>query len=121
MTVIRNLSAIVYPLLSVNRLTSYFSGTRVEKEHMQYLKDSQRLEDRSGGLNGSAAATGAGSTGVDFESLVVGSASTVTTSTSPDSGSKGWDDDVWGSILADPPVQVSVNFRVYTASDPHIL
>jgi SCY1-like protein 2 len=102
-------------------LDCFFPGARVEKEHMQYLKDSQRIEDRSGGLNGSLTGTGVGSTGVDFESLVGGSASIAkTTSTSSDSSSKGWDDDVWGSILADTPVQVSANFPCYRAPDPHL-
>lgn len=79
----------------------------MEKEHNQFLRDSQRLEDRSstavgattggiGGMNG----------GVDFASLVasgsgaggrpngdsVGAANT---------GETSWDDDVWGSIFSD--------------------
>ena len=47
-------------------------GDRVEKEHDQYLRDSQRIEDRSAisGANGTNG-TSAGGT-VDFESLVGG-------------------------------------------------
>jgi SCY1-like protein 2 len=75
---------------------------------MQYLKDSQRVEDRSGGPNGSTPNLALGGGGVDFESLVGGGApSTQATSVTSDNSGKGWDDDVWGSILADTPVQVS--------------
>src|SRR5882724_6286423 len=49
-------------------------GTRVEKEHMQYLKDAQRIEDRSGGPNVSTPNLGFGGNSVDFESLVGGGA-----------------------------------------------
>lgn len=72
-------------------------GDRVEKEHDQYLRDSQRLEDRSATTNGvSAPALGGG---VDFETLVAGGTATVKADTVIDSTQKGWDDDVWGSIF----------------------
>ncbi|KAF8495373.1 kinase-like domain-containing protein [Gautieria morchelliformis] len=97
------------PLINVDQFQRFMNvirnlGTRVEKEHMQYLKDSQRLEDRSGGVGESGSTPAHGSTGVDFESLVGGASSANTKSTTLDSGSQGWDD-VWGSILADTPVQ----------------
>ena len=72
-------------------------GHRVEKEHDQFLRDSQRLEDRSTvamdgepGVNGNAVS-------VDFESLV-GKANGV--SVKADSTMDvSWDNDVWGSIF----------------------
>jgi len=76
-------------------------GDRVEKEHNQFLRDSQRLEDRSGlptnGTNGTAP-----SQGIDFESLV-GRSNTLPTTNGPtisidNSGDEnGWDD--WGSMI----------------------
>lgn len=72
-------------------------GDRVEKEHDQFLRDSQRLEDRSGiasdqATNGSTAA-------VDFESLV-GKANGATVKADTDADNNGnWDDDPWASIL----------------------
>lgn len=72
-------------------------GQRVEKEHDQFLRDSQRLEDCSTvamdgepGVNGNAVS-------VDFESLV-GKANgvTVKADTAMD---VSWDNDVWGSIF----------------------
>lgn len=105
MNVIRTLGASLFCLVSAAPNSP--TGTRVEKEHMQYLKDSQRIEDRSGGANGSTPNLALGGTNVDFESLVGGgTANTKTASVISDSG-KGWDDDVWGSLLADTPVQVS--------------
>jgi SCY1-like protein 2 len=92
-------------------LTVSFPGTRVEKEHMQYLKDSQRLEDRSGGVSEYGSTLAHGSTGVDFESLVGGVSSANTISTTSDSDSQGLDD-VWGSILADTPMQVRTMFCI---------
>jgi SCY1-like protein 2 len=74
-------------------------GDRVEKEHNQFLRDSQRLEDRS-----STAVDGSGNKAsvvgtVDFESLV-GSANGAI---KPDSTADGWDD-VWGSIFTSAQV-----------------
>jgi SCY1-like protein 2 len=73
-------------------------GDRVEQEHNQFLRDSQRLEDRSatrtnGGVgNQSFAGT------VDFESLVGTNGAAGKKEVSSSSG--GWDDEVWGSILS---------------------
>jgi SCY1-like protein 2 len=75
-------------------------GDRVEKEHDQFLRDSQRLEDRSGldtnGTNGTALPQG-----IDFESLVGRSnvlpTTTISIDTSGDENS--WDDDGWGSMF----------------------
>lgn len=92
-----------FPVLSVSQFKRFMEvikklGDRVEKEHDQYLRDSQRIEDRSATtVNGTPAATLGGA--VDFESLVGGqSVNTVKADTALDSP-KGWDDDVWGSIL----------------------
>ena len=72
-------------------------GQRVEKEHDQFLRDSQRLEDRStvamdgeSGVNGNAVS-------VDFESLVgKANGTTVKADAVMDAS---WDNDVWGSIF----------------------
>ena len=75
-------------------------GDRVQKEHNQFLRDSQRIEDRTStadnGLTGTAKLAG----GVDFESLV-GSANGATVKA--DSVIENWDDDVWGSIFTSGP------------------
>ncbi|EKM55637.1 uncharacterized protein PHACADRAFT_95292 [Phanerochaete carnosa HHB-10118-sp] len=91
------------PLLSVSQFKRFMEvikklGDRVEKEHDQYLRDSQRIEDRSATpINGITTQAVAG--GMDFESLVgSGGATTVKADTVIDSP-KGWDDDVWGSIF----------------------
>ena len=80
-------------------------GDRVEKEHDQFLRDSQRIEDRSATpINGITTLPAAG--GVDFESLVgSGNAATVKADTVID-GSKSWDDDVWGSIFSGAEVNI---------------
>ena len=72
-------------------------GQRVEKEHDQFLRDSQRLEDHSTvamdggpGVNGIAVS-------VDFESLV-GKANGVTVKADTVMD-VSWDSDVWGSIF----------------------
>lgn len=73
-------------------------GDRVEKEHDQFLRDSQRIEDRSAtAINGSSdGLTTRG--GMDFETLVGGAG---TDSIKADTELNGnWEDDVWGSILS---------------------
>ncbi|CAK5279381.1 unnamed protein product [Mycena citricolor] len=102
------------PLLSLNQFERFMGvirklSDRIEQEHKQFLRDSQRLEDRSstGQTNG---ANGGGADGnVDFASLVArangalkpdvtgGSATGTTTATS-------WDDDPWASMLGEPNV-----------------
>jgi SCY1-like protein 2 len=74
-------------------------GDRVEKEHHQFLRDSQRIEDRSSAasngssvINGNTAERGP----LDFESLVGGSGGAVKADTN---ATPNWDDDPWGSIL----------------------
>jgi SCY1-like protein 2 len=72
---------------------------RVEKEHDQFLRDSQRLEDRSAtSVNGSSGSQHYTSS-VDFESLVSSAnGASVKADTTIDSN-KSWDDDIWGSIF----------------------
>ena len=83
-------------------------GDRVEKEHDQYLRDAQRIEDRSATtVNGAAAPTTTGA--VDFESLVGGNAAnTVKADSVVDTSQQGWDDDVWGSIFSSGDVSCGV-------------
>ncbi|THH32982.1 hypothetical protein EUX98_g1175 [Antrodiella citrinella] len=101
------------PLLTVSQFKRFMEvikklGERVEKEHDQYLRDSQRVEDRSAATNGVATPQQGGN--VDFESLVGGGApGTVKADTVMDAN-KSWDDDVWGSIFSSgqpstPPLQ----------------
>lgn len=91
-------------------------GDRVEKEHDQYLRDSQRLEDRSTATNGVSAPTLGG--GVDFETLVAGGTATVKADTVIDSTQKGWDDDVWGSIFNENEVGL---YHLSTISCSYVL
>jgi len=76
-------------------------GDRVEREHGQFLRDSQRLEDRSA-IPVSGAVPNPVSGEVNFENLVgSGDGATVKQDTAIDGSSKGWDeDDVWGSIFS---------------------
>lgn len=94
----------VYAVLNVDQFQRFMSviktlSDRVEREHLQHLKDSQRVEDRSV-TSASASQVGNGGTGgLDFASLVAGAKNTsVKPDTVVDNG-KSWDDDVWGSIL----------------------
>lgn len=76
-------------------------GDRVEREHGQFLRDSQRLEDRSAIPVSGAPSNPVGGE-VNFENLVGrGDGATVKPDTVIDGSSKGWDeDDVWGSIFS---------------------
>lgn len=74
-------------------------GDRVEKEHDQFLRDSQRIEDRSatavnGSLNGLTTRGG-----MDFETLVGGAGAGSIKADTELNGN--WEDDVWGSILSE--------------------
>lgn len=91
-------------MLNVEQFQRFMSvirklSERVEKEHDQFLRDSQRLEDRSAtSVNGSSGSQHYTST-VDFESLV---GRTNGTSIKPDTtidSNNSWDDDIWGSIF----------------------
>ena len=92
------------PLLTVSQFKRFMDvikklGDRVEQEHDQYLRDSQRVEDRSA-LNGRASlSVGTGGGPVDFESLV-GNNGTAAVKVDSTSDSKNWENDVWGSIFS---------------------
>lgn len=74
---------------------------RVEREHDQFLRDSQRIEDRSG-TSSTGANTQSYAGTVDFESLV-GRADSISKipggNPAPATGAPSWEDDVWGSIF----------------------
>ncbi|CCM03862.1 uncharacterized protein FIBRA_06012 [Fibroporia radiculosa] len=95
------------PLLTVSQFKRFMEvirklGDRVEKEHDQYLRDSQRIEDRSiASANGLTGDSNAGT--MDFETLVSSNnggavIATVKADTVLDP-SKNYEDDVWGSIF----------------------
>lgn len=92
-------------------------GDRVEKEHDQYLRDSQRIEDRSStpvhGLT-----TPSAHNPLDFENLVGGTngAAAIKADTVIDS-SQGWDDDVWGSIFSSAEVHYDIYFACLRVAD----
>ena len=94
------------PVLSVGQFQRFMSiikrlGERVEREHDQFLRDSQRLEDRSGIAPGGAT-NGTATTAIDFENLVGRSNVQIAVSNSGlIKADNTGDDDVWGSILDD--------------------
>ena len=73
---------------------------RVQKEHNQFLRDSQRIEDRSSGADGEFTGASKVDGNVDFESLV---GSTNGATVKADTVIENWDDDVWGSIFTNGP------------------
>ncbi|KAG8947652.1 hypothetical protein FRC04_010586 [Tulasnella sp. 424] len=100
----------VGPMLNVEQFGKFMQvikvlGDRIEKEHSQYLRDSQRVEDKSAvaASNGIPSIT---SGPVDFESLVGGGRSSgLSAASSPGvnggtpAPAKSWEDDVWGNML----------------------
>lgn len=119
---------------------------RVEKEHSQYLRDSQRNEDRSAIMDPSGASLPQFSGEVDFQSLVSGGAKNSTGSTlgdifaSNEAGASlgvnngnasghakvtSWEDDVWGSILNGAevdfePRKIGVSNSFYSLPGPRL-
>ncbi|KAH8117221.1 kinase-like protein [Phellopilus nigrolimitatus] len=93
-------------------------GDRVEREHLQHLKDSQRIEDHSSAAIGSSEFSGGTTNGLDFASLVAGAkTSTVKADVVI------VDDDVWGSILNDTsnlqgPPPITPASQTHTTSLP---
>lgn len=73
-------------------------GDRVEKEHNQFLRDSQRIEDRSSIAPNGASSVISSNGPVDFASLVGQSAGVAIKADS--AANPSWDDDPWSSILA---------------------
>ncbi|KAF8636534.1 hypothetical protein AX17_003346 [Amanita inopinata Kibby_2008] len=94
------------PLLNVEQFHRFMSvirklGERVEREHNQFLRDSQRIEDRSAlALDGSQGTQSLSST-IDFESLVGRASGTTVKPDTVIHNDKSWEDDVWGSIFGD--------------------
>ncbi|KAH8108130.1 other/SCY1 protein kinase [Cristinia sonorae] len=93
------------PLLTVSQFKRFMEvikklGDRVEKEHDQYLRDSQRIEEHPPVANGVVTPQLGGN--VDFESLVGGAAGSGSVKSDTTGGAdKSWDDDdVWGSIFS---------------------
>ncbi|KLO10413.1 kinase-like protein [Schizopora paradoxa] len=94
------------PLLNVQQFQNFMAvikklSDRVEREHLQHLRDSHRIEDKSAIASGGGALNGlsAPSSAMDFQSLVAGAN---TTAVKPDAvfeNGKDWQDDVWGSLL----------------------
>lgn len=74
-------------------------GERVEKEHDQFLRDAQRIEDRSA-LAANSSNTQSFASTVDFENLV-GRSGGVATSSDTVTENKSWEENVWGSIFDD--------------------
>ncbi|KAI0094049.1 other/SCY1 protein kinase [Irpex rosettiformis] len=106
------------PLISVSQFKRFMEvihrlSDRVEKEHDQYLRDAQRIEDRSAtAINGAIAPSMAGP--VDFESLVGGNpVHTVKADSAVDTSQQGWDDDVWGSIFSSQEPAQSPSFPTH--------
>ena len=93
---------------------------RVEREHNQFLRDAQRIEDRSTAtVNDSAGALQ--SAAVDFESLV-GGASTSGSGKTQSADNTSWDDDAWKSIFHDTVCYVFVSsFQENLHSLSHLL
>ncbi len=104
-------SAIVLTVSQFKRFMEVIKklGDRVEKEHDQYLRDSQRIEDRSA-VNGRASLSNNPTGAVDFESLVGNNAAAPAPKADGASANAGqsWEDDVWGSIFSSNP---SVSLR----------
>ncbi|KAK7043796.1 Protein kinase domain-containing protein ppk32 [Paramarasmius palmivorus] len=108
------------PLLNLEQFHRFMAvikklGERVEKEHNQFLRDSQRLEDRSAMPTDGAANIATFTGNVDFESLVGRSALHPTgsgqTNGEANKGSS-WDDDVWGSIFNESPAPTTPTLPV---------
>ncbi|KAF7338639.1 Protein kinase domain-containing protein ppk32 [Mycena venus] len=93
------------PLLNLDQFQRFMAvirklGDRVEEEHRQFLRDSQRLEDRSAmAVNGAGGAATTGS--VDFASLVGRANGATVKADSSVEANVSWDDDPWASILND--------------------
>ena len=80
-------------------------GQRVETEHDQFLRDSQRLEDRSTVAMDGEPGVNRNAVSVDFESLV-GKANGVAVKADTVMD-VSWDNDVWGSIFNSSAVRLA--------------
>lgn len=97
------------PMLSLGQFSRFMSviqklGQRVEKEHTQYLRDHQRLDERST-MSPTPSMTPDLAQNISFEQLVHRKeAKSGGNPTSP-----SWDDDVWGNILGDSKQETARN------------
>ncbi|TFK25044.1 other/SCY1 protein kinase [Coprinopsis marcescibilis] len=103
------------PLLNVAQFQRFMEvikklGERVQREHDQFLRDSQRLEDRSSTATSGDGNVPVNSTSSDFETLVNKSNASglaaaqplklaPTNSNSTTAQAASWEDDVWGDLL----------------------
>ncbi|TFK67903.1 kinase-like protein [Pluteus cervinus] len=100
------------PLLNVEQFKRFMAvikklGERVEKEHDQFLRDSQRLEDHSGTATSSSKVQSF-SHSVDFESLVSRANGTPGTSTLTVDDPLSWEGDVWGDMTPSKPSKIGI-------------
>ena len=96
-------------------------GKWIERGHSQYLRDSQRNEDRSSGFDINGSSNGVPKLGgtVDSKTLVVGPAMTslsglgasTMTGVHGLAKSTSWEGDVWGSVMAGSDMSVSLTKR----------
>ncbi|KAF5373040.1 hypothetical protein D9758_001726 [Tetrapyrgos nigripes] len=89
------------PLLNVTQFQRFMAvirqlADRVEKEHNQFLRDSQRIEDMSATAMIGSSSTQAITGSVDFENLVGRGAASSSNTQAP-----SLEDDPWGSIFND--------------------
>ena len=95
-------------VLSLNQFTRFMAviqklGKRVEQEHTRYLRDHQRLDDKT---SPGPSTTPDFSSGVSFEQLITRKEkNTVENAVSPP-----WDEDEWGSVLRNTQEQVRLEF-----------
>ena len=101
-------------------------GERVEREHGQYLRNSQRIEDWSSGFDVHGSSNSVPKLGetVDFENLIAGPAMALTSSSGLEAStttgvngvakSTSWEDGVCGRILDGSDVSVSWTQRTLT-------
>ncbi|OSD01672.1 kinase-like protein [Trametes coccinea BRFM310] len=112
------------PLLTVSQFKRFMEvikklGDRVEKEHDQYLRDSQRVDDRSATVaNGRGISTPANGGTVDFESLVASGAGAAPKTDTPSASTTSWEDDVWGSILTSGPTTPAAQTPAFSPPVP---
>ncbi|KAI9446648.1 other/SCY1 protein kinase [Lactarius indigo] len=110
------------PLLNIEQFQRFMAvirklSDRVEKEHNQFLRDSQRIEDRSATAANGADGRQASRGGIDFETLV-GGAGTGTIKADTELN-LNWEDDVWGSILSSGTIETpSISQAVAVHSIP---
>jgi SCY1-like protein 2 len=80
-------------------------GDRVEKEHNQFLRDSQRIGSQSSAETDGSTGVKSVATNLDFESLVGGANGAAHKVENKTERTKTWDDDVWESIFTNDGVR----------------